>query len=73
MNLTRSTLAAIALGAITVGCAQHTPPLPTSPSVPNSSPEVPPPSNPPSTPNTNPNVPPGSPTQPNNPSPEPPR
>jgi hypothetical protein len=66
MNLTRSTLAAIALGAITVGCAQHTPPAPTSPSVPNSSPEVPPP-------NTNPNVPPGSPSQPNNPSPETPK
>jgi hypothetical protein len=66
MNLTRSTLAAIALGAITAGCAQHTPPPPTSPSVPNSSPEVPPP-------NSNPNVPPGSPSQPNNPSPEPPK
>jgi hypothetical protein len=70
MNRTRSTLAAIALSAITVGCAEHTPPPPTSPSVPNSSPEMPPPSsNPPSTPNTDPNAPPGSPTQPNSPTP----
>jgi hypothetical protein len=52
MNLTRSTLAAIALTAIATGCAEHTPPPPTSPSVPNSSPEMPPPpsSNPQSTP-----------------------
>jgi len=67
MNLTRSTLAAIALTAITVGCAEHAPPPPTSPSVPNSSPEMPPPSSNPSTPNADPNAPPGSPTQPPSP------
>jgi hypothetical protein len=74
MNLTRSTLTAIALGAIAAGCTQHIPSPPTSPSVPNSSPEMPPPSlNPANTPNTNPNVPPASPTQPDNPSADPPR
>ena len=67
MNRTRSTLAAIALSAITVGCAEHTPPPPTSPSVPNSSPEMPPPSSNPSTPNADPSAPPGSPTQPPSP------
>jgi hypothetical protein len=75
MNASRSTFAVIALSAIAAGCAQHMPPPPASPSIPNSSPEVPPPSsNPtsPNTPDTNPNVPPGSSTQPN-PSPPPPK
>jgi hypothetical protein len=68
MNLTRSTLTAIALCAITVGCAPHTRPPSESP-LPNSPPEVPaPPSSnpmPPNTPKTDPSVPPASPTQPN--------
>jgi hypothetical protein len=66
MKLTRSTLAALALSAITVGCTQHTPLPPASPSVPNSSPEVPPPpSSSPTPPSTDPSSPPASPTQPN--------
>jgi len=62
MNLTRSTLAAIALSVITAGCTAHAPP-PASPSIPPSSPEMPPSSNPtpPSAPDTNPGVPPTSP------------
>jgi hypothetical protein len=41
MNAIRSTLAAITLSAITVGCTQYTPPPPSSPSIPNSPPERP--------------------------------
>jgi hypothetical protein len=70
MNLTESTFAAIALCAITVGCAPHTP-QPVSPSLPSSPPEVPtPPSSSPNAPNTNPSVPPASPMRPS-PGPEP--
>ncbi len=68
MNAIRLTLTVLALGAI-LGCTQHTPPPPSSPSIPNPPPEMPtPPSTnplPPNTPNLNPSVPPGSPTQPN--------
>lgn len=68
MNLARSALAAIALSAV-MGCTQHTPPPPASPTLPKSAPEMPPPPStnplPPNTPNSNPTVPPGSPTQPN--------
>jgi hypothetical protein len=71
MSLTRSTLAAIALSALTVACTEHAPAPPTSPSVPNSSPEVPaPPSSSPTPSSTDPNAPPGSPTQPNPSSPK---
>jgi len=76
MNATRSIVsmfAAIALSAIAAGCTEHTPPPPSSPSIPNPPPTVPaPPSTnpmPPNTPNINPTVPPGSPPQ-SNPSPD---
>ena len=51
MDAIRPTMAAV-LTAITVGCAQHTPPPPTSPSIPNSATELPtPPSTNPLPPN----------------------
>lgn len=53
MHAITSTLTAIALSAITVGCTQYTPPPPSSPSIPNSPPERPsPPSTNPLPPNT---------------------
>ncbi|HXP63939.1 MAG TPA: hypothetical protein VN815_00565 [Steroidobacteraceae bacterium] len=67
MHAQKLIFAAIALSAITAGCGQHTPPPPTSPSLPPA-PEMPTkPSDSPlphNTPSTNPSVPPGSP-QPN--------